>query len=58
MAKPQENQNSHAAGSGSTTGDPGKARGPKQQEHPGASPDDHIESPVPSPIPIVPPDVH
>jgi hypothetical protein len=47
-------KNSHAAGSGSSTGDPGNPRGPKpaqeikdsqvsHQPTSGASPDDHIE---------------
>lgn len=57
MANPKDNQDSHAAGSGSTTGDPGKARGPGRQEHPGASPDDRIESPLRPAAPIPPPGV-
>jgi hypothetical protein len=50
-------RNSHAAGSGSSTGDPGNQRGPQpqgskpakdgqpsRQATDGASPDDHVES--------------
>jgi len=58
MNDPQKTQDSHAAGSGSTTGDPGKARNARRQEHPGASPDDHIESPAAAPVPIMPPDLN
>lgn len=55
MAKAQNQQDSHAAGSGSTTGDPGQAREPQRQQH--SSPDDHIESAAAPPVPILPPEV-
>ncbi|HTV80290.1 MAG TPA: hypothetical protein VMF03_18705 [Steroidobacteraceae bacterium] len=49
-------QDSHAAGSGSSTGDPGNARGTRHPvQQPGAPADDHIESPVPPPAPVQPP---